>query len=169
MRSMLGFVHFIVFSDVLIRKLEIVILLVSLLLRIHTVTSFTSLSWAAIDNSFRNCCSQPVLFHLCLMLYDRQILHGLRDLIVFVTILRLIFVHGSWKQNLQLMMVSLHSSEIFPLLLLLRFHWKQQTHQEFGCVCQRGRGKSDPLSSSAVRVFCASSVSGLTMSILSSA
>ena len=52
----------------------------------------------------------------------KQILHGLRDLIVFVTKLRLIFVQGSWKRDLQLMMVSLHSSEIFRLLLLLRFH-----------------------------------------------
>ena len=56
------------------------------------------------------------------MLYDRQILHGLRDLIVFVTKHRLISVQGSWKQDLQLMMVSLHSSEIFRLLLLLRLH-----------------------------------------------
>ena len=54
------------------------------------------------------------------MLYDSQILHGLRDLIVFVTKLRLIFVQGSWKQDLQLMMVSLHSGEIFRLLLLLQ-------------------------------------------------
>ena len=43
-------------------------------------------------------------------------------LIVFVTKLRLIFVQGWWKRDLQLMMVSLHSSEIFRLLLLLRFH-----------------------------------------------
>ena len=62
---------------------------------------------------------------------DRS-LHGLRDLIVFITILRLIFVQGSWKQDLQLMMVSLHSGEIFRLLLLLRVHWNNKLIRRLG-------------------------------------
>ena len=49
------------------------------------------------------------------------------------------------------MMVSLHSSEVFRLLLLPQIPWKQQTHQEVGCVRQRDRERVI----SVVRVFSA--------------
>ena len=96
------------------------------------------------------------LLQLYLMLHDRH--HGLRDLVVFVTQLRLRFVQRTWKQDLQFMMVSeLAFQRNLSSASAPTIPWKQQAHQEIGCACQRGRGRvivqCDFVSRSAVRAL----------------
>ena len=115
--------QFLVFLDVLILKLEIVEPVANS--HHHVSRHYLGLPSTALFATVVHCqLSLPTL---------PDVVWSTRDLIVFVTKLRLIFVQGSWKQDLLLMMVSLYSCEIFRLLLLLRFI------KEVGCVRQRGR------------------------------
>ena len=71
---------------------------------------------------------------------------------------------------------ALRSGEIFRLLFAPSIPWKQQTHQDVGCVRQRGRGRVTHWSFLHSEVFCAyrlcisrhASASGLTHSMFSS-